>query len=651
MNYSKRQLYALGEPLGNSATRSKLGGGRIYGGGGGGGGWISDIGNTISDVVQGAGDTLASIDPGPAIGSGLASIDQGVRDVIPGGWATVGLVALAVVTMGATSELIPAEVGVAGTETLADGTLVTTMTDGTIATTAVDGTTTFAAADGTVLGTTDASAAALQSAATDAGFTSVPDFQSATSLGYTDAGSFTAGQAGGFTDAAQFTTASNAGFTNAASYADATLNGFTNAASYDAATNAGLANMADYTAAMDAGGFTDAGTFNTALNSGFTDAATFDQATGAGFTNAAQYDAATNLGYTNAQDFASGQLGNFSNAAEYQQAANLGYTNASDFSAGELGGYANAQDFTTASNLGYADNAQYQVGLQHGFANADELMTASTNAGFSDVGTYGQALDAGFGASGSGGLADWLTAKDAGISDYWTYAKAIAAGLIIPKILSGVQPGQQGGGINWGYAGEAPWTWGQQAMPVNPGTNPGWLAGNVTPHYQNTTPDQAQYYWGQHPALTSANNVAQQWNNVPNAPAQPWGEATSAVGGTQQLDVNQFIQNTVGNPTYAASAAGTQPGGASTIGTPYVAVPGGVATAPGGVATAPGGVATLPTAPIGATPVMPTQEPTIGEQVPPLDIKGPAIPVSIPMDPTQYGDLTPVNGAISPVIA
>jgi hypothetical protein len=38
MNYSRRQLYALGEPLGDSATVNKVGGGRIYGGGGGGGG-------------------------------------------------------------------------------------------------------------------------------------------------------------------------------------------------------------------------------------------------------------------------------------------------------------------------------------------------------------------------------------------------------------------------------------------------------------------------------------------------------------------------------------------------------------------------------------------------------------------------------------
>ena len=38
MNYSRRQLYALGEPLGDSVTCNKVGGGRIYGGGGGGGG-------------------------------------------------------------------------------------------------------------------------------------------------------------------------------------------------------------------------------------------------------------------------------------------------------------------------------------------------------------------------------------------------------------------------------------------------------------------------------------------------------------------------------------------------------------------------------------------------------------------------------------
>ena len=38
MSISRRDLYAMGEPFGDSATHSKAGGGRIYGGGGGGGG-------------------------------------------------------------------------------------------------------------------------------------------------------------------------------------------------------------------------------------------------------------------------------------------------------------------------------------------------------------------------------------------------------------------------------------------------------------------------------------------------------------------------------------------------------------------------------------------------------------------------------------
>jgi hypothetical protein len=37
-HYSRRELYALGEPLGESVTQAKVGGGRIYGGGGSGGG-------------------------------------------------------------------------------------------------------------------------------------------------------------------------------------------------------------------------------------------------------------------------------------------------------------------------------------------------------------------------------------------------------------------------------------------------------------------------------------------------------------------------------------------------------------------------------------------------------------------------------------
>ena len=43
MTYSKRQLYALGETLGDSVTQRKVGGGYVCGGGGGGGGIAGSI--------------------------------------------------------------------------------------------------------------------------------------------------------------------------------------------------------------------------------------------------------------------------------------------------------------------------------------------------------------------------------------------------------------------------------------------------------------------------------------------------------------------------------------------------------------------------------------------------------------------------------
>jgi hypothetical protein len=64
-------------------------------GGGGGGGFISAVTDPISSAIgtDGGGGgvlgALASVDPGPAIGSGLAQVDQAVNQV-PGGWYTVG---------------------------------------------------------------------------------------------------------------------------------------------------------------------------------------------------------------------------------------------------------------------------------------------------------------------------------------------------------------------------------------------------------------------------------------------------------------------------------------------------------------------------------------------------------------------------------
>lgn len=69
---------------------------RTYNGGGGGWNPVSAVTDTISSALgtDGSGGgvlgALASVDPGPAIGSGLAQVDKAVNQNIPGGWITVG---------------------------------------------------------------------------------------------------------------------------------------------------------------------------------------------------------------------------------------------------------------------------------------------------------------------------------------------------------------------------------------------------------------------------------------------------------------------------------------------------------------------------------------------------------------------------------
>ena len=61
-------------------------------GGGGGGGILDSVSSALGTDGSGGGalGALASIDPGPAIGNGLAQVDQAVNNNIPGGWITVG---------------------------------------------------------------------------------------------------------------------------------------------------------------------------------------------------------------------------------------------------------------------------------------------------------------------------------------------------------------------------------------------------------------------------------------------------------------------------------------------------------------------------------------------------------------------------------
>jgi hypothetical protein len=121
MNYSRRQLYALGEPLGESATRLKIGG-RIYGGGGGNpvsdfvedagdfaGDVVGGVGDAVGDVVGGVGDVLGDVvggvgdvvgGVGDAIGDLGNSIDDFVGENIPGGWTTLAEIAMAFTPAG-----------------------------------------------------------------------------------------------------------------------------------------------------------------------------------------------------------------------------------------------------------------------------------------------------------------------------------------------------------------------------------------------------------------------------------------------------------------------------------------------------------------------------------------------------------------------
>jgi hypothetical protein len=88
--------------------------------GGGGFNPIAAITDPISSALgtDGGGGgvlgALADIDPGPAIGSGLAEVDDFVNDEIPGGWATVGAVAVAAGTGYVDPSLFAAEAGAAG---------------------------------------------------------------------------------------------------------------------------------------------------------------------------------------------------------------------------------------------------------------------------------------------------------------------------------------------------------------------------------------------------------------------------------------------------------------------------------------------------------------------------------------------------------
>lgn len=74
--YSKRQLYALGEPLGDSVTRKKPGGGYVCGGGGGGSSSTSSAQTTTTNTT----DKRQVVDNGVGVSSDSSTVTVNVLD-------------------------------------------------------------------------------------------------------------------------------------------------------------------------------------------------------------------------------------------------------------------------------------------------------------------------------------------------------------------------------------------------------------------------------------------------------------------------------------------------------------------------------------------------------------------------------------------
>lgn len=85
-HFSRRELYAFGEPLGDSATYVSAGR-RVYGGGGGG--FLGDVIGAVGDLAGGVVDAVGNLGQGAidVVKSAGSSIDDAVRENLPGGWA------------------------------------------------------------------------------------------------------------------------------------------------------------------------------------------------------------------------------------------------------------------------------------------------------------------------------------------------------------------------------------------------------------------------------------------------------------------------------------------------------------------------------------------------------------------------------------
>ena len=141
-------------------------------------------------------------------------------------------------------------------------------------------------------------------------------------------------------------------------------------------------------------------------------------------------------------------------------------------------------------------------------------------------------------------------AQPMGPSPYdWVAPAAIGAGA--GALATGALAGG-GGATQTGYGPlTINYPFGTARQLVDPGLNPGFVT--AQPFYNTTSPVQAQYYWGAHPYTQTAADLPNR-NNVPYAPAVPWGLQQAQA----PFDVNQFIRTNI-TPQSQAAAAGTVP--------------------------------------------------------------------------------------------
>ena len=442
-------------------------------GGGGGFNPIAIVTDPISKVLgtDGSGGGilggLAKIDPGPAIGKGLAEFDKSVGKVIPGGWTTVAAVA-SMVAAPHISAYLAAQTGMsavaASTVTGAGLGAATGAASGQgakgIITGAVlgglggglgeylKGPAQFSAADFVA---EDAFSMARQGlsaeqiaynlqaagveafAAADAGQLaarglSVKDLAQNLAIGHGDKGLFIpiAGDkikqavAEGYKVQGDLVPESSTPFDSA-----------TTARLRDAGVNSDMV--------LDFGnsGIYDADTILNASENGFTSASQYRNATDMGFTNRFDYDTAFEQGYTRAADFQAGRAAGFSDIFEYEQALlnggfddtsmfndaiTRGFRDAGTYEDAVLNGFTTADQYATATNLGYRTAEDFAQGTLGNFSDANDYFEA-TRMGYDNASDFSEGLLGGY-----DNAQDFRTAGQLGYANNSQYQLGLAEG-------------------------------------------------------------------------------------------------------------------------------------------------------------------------------------------------------------------------------